>query len=75
MVERMISEKFLQNLKRFNQKQSNSTRIYRDFSAPIVGEKDLKKITISELVERTGVSRADFYRNYGSKEEILKFIF
>ena len=38
-------------------------------------KKTLKKITISELVERAGVSRAAFYRNYGSKEEILKSVF
>ena len=40
----------------------------------LLEKKDFKKITISELVERAGVSRAAFYRNYGSKEEILKSI-
>ena len=41
----------------------------------LLEKKDFKKVTISELVERAGVSRAAFYRNYGSKEEILKSIF
>ena len=41
----------------------------------LLEKKDLKKITISELVQRAGVSRAAFYRNYGSKEEILESIF
>ena len=41
----------------------------------LLDKKDLKKITISELVERAGVSRAAFYRNYESKEELLESIF
>ena len=71
MAERKISEKSLENLKRFNQENKAITReSIGNFSPAIVGEKDLKKITIFELVERAGVSRAAFYRNYGSKEEI-----
>ena len=38
-------------------------------------KKDLAKISISELVKRAGVSRAAFYRNYDSKEEILESVF
>ena len=38
-------------------------------------KKDLTKISISELVKRAGVSRAAFYRNYDSKEEILESVF
>lgn len=34
--------------------------------------KKLKDIGISELCQRAGVSRISFYRNYRSKEEILK---
>ena len=41
----------------------------------LLEQKELTKITISELVERAGVSRAAFYRNYDSKEEILQEIF
>ena len=35
----------------------------------------MAKISISELVKRAGVSRAAFYRNYDSKEEILESVF
>ena len=38
----------------------------------LMGEKAFDKITISELVLKSGVSRQSFYRNYNSKEEILK---
>ena len=76
MAERKISEKSLENLKRFNQENKAITREAIEISLlQLLEKKDLKKITISELVERAGVSRAAFYRNYGSKEEILKSIF
>jgi len=73
MAERKISEKSLENLKRFNQENKAITRESIEISLlQLLEKKDFKKITISELVERAGVSRAAFYRNYGSKEEILK---
>ena len=76
MAERKISEKSLENLKRFNQENKAITRESIEISLlQLLEKKDFKKITISELVERAGVSRAAFYRNYGSKEEILKSIF
>ncbi len=34
--------------------------------------KPLNEISISELIEKAGVGRASFYRNYESKEDILK---
>ena len=75
MAERKISEKSLENLKRFNQENKAITRESIEISLlQLLEKKDFKKITISELVERAGVSRAAFYRNYGSKEEILKSI-
>ena len=33
---------------------------------------DFEKISISEIVKRAGVSRTAFYRNYLSKEDVLK---
>ena len=50
-------------------------RSNRDGSFATSREKDLAKISISELVKRAGVSRAAFYRNYDSKEEILESVF
>lgn len=37
----------------------------------LMSQKPFEKITITELVRRSGVSRTAFYRNYESKEEIL----
>jgi len=35
-------------------------------------EKPISNISISELVDKAGVGRASFYRNYNCKEDILK---
>lgn len=37
----------------------------------LMGEKPFEKITITELVRRSGISRSGFYRNYSSKEDII----
>ncbi len=37
----------------------------------LLNEKPIEKITITELVKRSGVSRTSFYRNYSSKEDII----
>lgn len=37
----------------------------------LMSQKPFDKITISELVRRSGVSRTAFYRNYNTKEDIL----
>ena len=75
MAERKISEKSLENLKRSNQESNAITRESLEISLlQLLDKKDLKKITISELVERAGVSRAAFYRNYESKEELLEYL-
>ncbi|MBF1722898.1 TetR/AcrR family transcriptional regulator [Streptococcus sp.] len=76
MSEKKISEKSLANLKKYNQESNQITRESLEISImQLLEKKELKKITISELVERAGVSRAAFYRNYSSKEQILEEIF
>lgn len=40
----------------------------------LMGEKPFDKITVTELVQRSGVSRTAFYRNYTTKGDILKGI-
>lgn len=40
----------------------------------LMSEKPFEKITVTELVKRSGVSRTAFYRNYTSKEDILEEI-
>ncbi len=37
----------------------------------LMGEKDFEKITVTELVARSGVSRMGFYRNYKTKEDVI----
>lgn len=37
----------------------------------LMAEKSLADIHITELVEKAGVARASFYRNYASKEDVL----
>ena len=37
----------------------------------LIYKKPMSSITISELTKLAGVSRVTFYRNYGSKEEVL----
>ena len=76
MSEKKISEKSLANLKKYNQESNQITRESLEISLmQLLEKKELKKITISELVERAGVSRAEFYSNYSSKEQILEEIF
>ena len=76
MSEKKISEKSLANLKKYNQESNQITRESLEISLmQLLEKKELKKITISELVERAGVSRAAFYRNYSCKEQILEEIF
>jgi len=37
----------------------------------LMNKKEYEKITITEIIKRSGVSRAAFYRNYSSKDEVL----
>lgn len=37
----------------------------------LMNEKSLSGIQVTELVNRAGVARASFYRNYSSKEDVL----
>lgn len=41
----------------------------------LLSEKSLDVITVTEITSRAGVSRMTFYRNYNSKEEIVRDFF
>jgi len=41
----------------------------------LMEKQPFEKITITSIIERSGVSRAAFYRNYSSKEDVMKEIF
>ncbi|MBO4107251.1 TetR/AcrR family transcriptional regulator [Streptococcus suis] len=73
MSERKISPRSLKNLTKANQEMNQLTRESIETALLFLMEKkDLKQISISELVKKAGVSRNAFYRNYKSKEEILE---
>lgn len=40
----------------------------------LMNELPFEKITVTAIINRSGVSRAAFYRNYASKEEVLREI-
>ena len=76
MSERKMSSRSLENLTISNQESNRLTREALEISLmQLLEKKELAKITISELVHRAGVSRAAFYRNYASKEQMLEEIF
>ena len=76
MSERKISSRSLENLTISNQESNRLTKEALEISLmQLLEKKELAKITISELVHRAGVSRAAFYRNYTSKEQMLEEIF
>lgn len=55
-----------------NEKASRLTReCLQTALIHLMAEKELDKISVTELVARAGVSRTAFYTNYSSKEEIL----
>lgn len=73
MNKRNISPISLKNLVRSNKESNQLTRESIETALVFLLEKkDLKQISISELVKKAGVSRNAFYRNYKSKEEILE---
>lgn len=47
----------------------------RLFSALIefAGHKDWSKLTVTELIEKSGVARASFYRNFKTVEELIDY--
>lgn len=76
MSERKMSSRSLENLTISNQESNRLTKEALEISLmQLLEKKELAKITISELVHRAGVSRAAFYRNYSSKEQMLEEIF
>lgn len=61
------------NLKMSNQESKNFTRnCIKTALLHLLKDNTFEKITITSIIERSGVSRAGFYRNYSSKEEVLE---
>lgn len=73
MSARKISPQSLKNLYQSNKEANQITRESLEAALLfLLKGKDMKQISISELVKKAGVSRNAFYRNYKSKEEILE---
>ncbi|MFH0401292.1 TetR/AcrR family transcriptional regulator [Streptococcus sp. A23] len=76
MTERKISPKSLKNLYQSNKEANQLTKESLETAMLFLLEKkELKHISVSELVRKAGVSRNAFYRNYKSKEEILEIYY
>ena len=61
------------NLNKFNQETKSLTREYiKTALLYLLRDHPYEKITVTAIINRAGVSRAGFYRNYASKEEVLK---
>ena len=48
-------------------------KIYNAFAAALK-EKDYEKMTVEDILERSGVSRSTFYTHFGKKEDVLHSI-
>lgn len=67
-----LTKKQLETLKRNNENSNYITReAIRGALYILMETKPFPKITITEIINRSGVSRSAFYRNYKSKEDIL----
>lgn len=63
------------NLRTSNQESKSLTREYiRTALMYLIKDKPLKDITVTSIINRAGVSRAGFYRNYACKEDVLNDI-
>lgn len=72
MADKVISPNSLNNLTQSNLEAKLLTRESLETAlVQLMEDKEMSKITISELVNRAGVSRNAFYRHYKSKEDIL----
>lgn len=57
-------------------KQSERSKHWmEDALLQLMEQKNYSKITVKDITEKAGVSRLTFYRNFESKEDILKFHF
>ena len=60
-------------LRQSNQESKNLTREYiRTALMYLLKEHNYENITVTAIIQRAGVSRAGFYRNYTSKDDLLE---
>lgn len=64
-----------ENLRKSNQESKELTRRYiRTALLYLMKELPFEKISVTAIINRAGVSRAGFYRNYTGKEDVLNDI-
>lgn len=68
-----MTEKQKETLKRNNFESNQLTReAIRDALYLLMRKKDFAEIKITEIINKSGVSRSAFYRNYKTKEDIIR---
>ncbi|MBR1423503.1 MAG: TetR/AcrR family transcriptional regulator [Ruminococcus sp.] len=67
-----LTEKQTETLKRNNEiARENTRQNIRDAFLLLYKQHGNNGFTITDIIQRSGVSRSAFYRNYGTKDEIL----
>ncbi|MBQ7993332.1 MAG: TetR/AcrR family transcriptional regulator [Solobacterium sp.] len=68
-----MSEKQMEALKRNNEESNYVTReAVWDALFSLMNTQDYEEIRITDIIRRSGISRSAFYRNYKTKDDILK---
>lgn len=68
---KLISDEVL-HMERVKRKESLFVESVVEDLWELLEDKSFEKISVSELVERAGIDRVSFYRNFSNKEEVLK---
>lgn len=58
-------------MERENQRITITKRLLKDSMLRLLKEKELEKISVSELCREAGINRATFYRHYGIPRDVL----
>lgn len=71
-----VSPRKLELLKEYNKEANRITQESIETALLLLlQEKDFASISITEITSRAGVSRTAYYRNYSSKEDVLRNVF
>ena len=57
--------------KKENQRIALTKRLLKESLMQLMSEKNLSKITVSELCETAGINRSTFYNHYGCPADVL----
>ena len=68
---KLVSDEVL-HMERVKRKESLFVESVVEGLWELLEDKSFEKISVSELVERAGIDRVSFYRNFSNKEEVLK---